>query len=46
MKQPSRLVAEVEQLEEITIKEFLIESKKNINLIALEEATDPEILVQ
>ena len=36
------LVAEVEQLEEITIKEFLIESKKkNINLIALEEVTDP-----
>ena len=36
------LVAEVEQLEEITIKEFLIENKKkNINLIALEEVTDP-----
>ena len=35
-------MAEVEQLEEITIKEFLIESKKkNINLIALEEVTDP-----
>ena len=36
------LVAEVEQLEEITLKEFIIEnSKKNINLIALEEVTDP-----
>ena len=36
------LVAEVEQLEEITLKEFIIEKKKqNINLIALEEVTDP-----
>ena len=36
------LVAEVEQLEEITLKEFVIENKKeNINLIALEEVTDP-----
>ena len=36
------LVAEVEQLEEITIKEFIIENQKNnINLIALEEVTDP-----
>tara|TARA_Y100001958_G_C21018566_1_gene396009 strand:- start:2 stop:778 length:777 start_codon:yes stop_codon:yes gene_type:complete len=36
------LIAEVEQLEEITLKEFVIENKnKNINLIALEEVTDP-----
>ena len=36
------LVAEIEQLEEITLKEFVIENKnKNINLIALEEVTDP-----
>tara|TARA_Y100001958_G_scaffold95624_1_gene65589 strand:- start:268 stop:1011 length:744 start_codon:yes stop_codon:yes gene_type:complete len=36
------LVAEVEQLEEITLKEFIFEIKKsNINLIALEEVTDP-----
>tara|TARA_B100001564_G_scaffold231561_1_gene195578 strand:+ start:49 stop:801 length:753 start_codon:yes stop_codon:yes gene_type:complete len=36
------LVAEVEQLEEITLKEFVIENKnKNINLIALEEVSDP-----
>ncbi len=36
------LVAEVEQLEEITLKEFILENKKkNINLIALEEVTDP-----
>ena len=36
------LVAEVEQLEEITLKEFILETKKkNINLIALEEVTDP-----
>ena len=36
------LVAEVEQLEEITIKEFIIKnSKQNLNLIALEEVTDP-----
>ena len=36
------LIAEVEQLEEITLKEFVIENKKdNINLIALDEVTDP-----
>ena len=36
------LVAEVEQLEQITLKEFIIENKKkNINLLALEEVTDP-----
>ena len=36
------LVAEVEQLEEISLKEFVIENKKdNLNLIALEEVTDP-----
>ena len=36
------LVAEVEQLEEISLKEFVSETKKeNMNLIALEEVTDP-----
>ena len=36
------LVAEVEQLEEITLKEFIIENTKpNLNIIALEEVTDP-----
>ena len=36
------LVAEVEQLEEKTLKEFISENKKkNINLLALEEVTDP-----
>ncbi len=36
------LVAEVEQLEEVTLKEFVIENKnKNINLIALEDVSDP-----
>ncbi len=36
------LIAEVEQLEEISLKEFIINNKeKNINLIALEEVTDP-----
>ena len=36
------LVAEVEQLEEVTLKEFVIENKReNINLIALEEVSDP-----
>ena len=36
------LVAEVEQLEEITLKEFIKENKQNnINLIALEDVTDP-----
>ena len=36
------LVAEVEQLEDITLKEFVLENKeKNLNLIALEDVTDP-----
>ena len=36
------LVAEVEQLEDITLKEFILENnKKNVNFIALEEVTDP-----
>ena len=36
------LVAEVEQLEEMNLKEFVLEnSNKNINLIALEEVSDP-----
>ena len=36
------LVAEVEQLEEISLKEYiLLNKKKNVNLIALEEVTDP-----
>ena len=36
------LVAEVEQLEEITLKEFIYENKKNnLNFIALEDVTDP-----
>ena len=36
------LVAEVEQLEEVGLKEFILENKnQNINLIALEEVTDP-----
>ena len=36
------LIAEVEQLEEVTLKEFVLNNKsKNINLIALEEVTDP-----
>ena len=36
------LVLEVEQLEEITLKEYVINNKKeNLNLIALEEVTDP-----
>ena len=36
------LVAEVEQLDEITLKEFIIENKKdNLNLIVLEGVTDP-----
>ena len=36
------LVAEIEQLEDITLKEFIIKNKNhNINLIALEEVTDP-----
>ena len=36
------LIAEVEQLEEISLKEFVMENKKNnLNLLALEEVTDP-----
>ena len=36
------LVAEVEQLEEVTLKEYVVENKKNeINFLALEEVTDP-----
>ena len=36
------LIAEVEQLEAISLKEFVFENKKkNVNLIALEEVTDP-----
>jgi 23S rRNA (guanosine2251-2'-O)-methyltransferase len=36
------LVAEVEQLESFTLKDFIKETeKKNINLLALEEVTDP-----
>ena len=36
------LVAEVEQLEEITLKEYIKENKKNnINFIALADVTDP-----
>ena len=36
------LIAEVEHLEELTLKEFIYENnKQNINLIALEEVTDP-----
>ena len=36
------LVAEVEQLEEITLKEFVLDNEnRNINIIALEEVTDP-----
>ena len=36
------LIAEVEHLEELTLKEFIFENnKQNINLIALEEVTDP-----
>ena len=36
------LIAEVEQLDQITLKEYILDNKsKNINLIALEEVTDP-----
>ena len=36
------LVAEIEQLEELTLKEFIFNNKnENINLIALENVTDP-----
>jgi len=36
------LIAEVEQLEEITLKEYVIENRKdNVNILALEDVTDP-----
>ena len=36
------MVAEVEHLEEVTLKEFVLENKqKNLNFLALEEVTDP-----
>ena len=36
------LVAEIEQLEDVTLKEFVLNNKnKNVNIIALEEVTDP-----
>lgn len=36
------LVAEIEHLEEVTLKEFILNNKKQfINFIALEEVTDP-----
>ena len=36
------LVAEIEQLEEVNLKEYILENKKkNVNFIALEEVTDP-----
>ena len=36
------LIAEVEQLEEFTLKEFILENEKeNINFLALEEVSDP-----
>ena len=36
------LIAEVEQLEDVTLKEFVLNNKnKNVNIIALEEVTDP-----
>tara|TARA_Y100000768_G_scaffold97840_1_gene71337 strand:- start:242 stop:985 length:744 start_codon:yes stop_codon:yes gene_type:complete len=36
------LIAEVEQLEDLTLKEFILENKKkDVNFIALEEVTDP-----
>ena len=36
------LIAEAEQLEELTLKDFINENNnKNINLLALEEVTDP-----
>ena len=39
------LVAEVEQLEEINLKEFIIENKKkNLNIIALEEVTSNNLI--
>ena len=36
------LIAEVEQLDELTLKEFIISNnKENINLVALEDVSDP-----
>ena len=36
------LIAEIEQLEDVTLKEFISQNKKrNMNLIALEEVSDP-----
>ena len=36
------LIAEVEQLDELTLKEFIINNnKENINLVALEDVSDP-----
>ena len=36
------LIAEVEQLEEVTLKEFVMSNKKeNLNFVALEDVTDP-----
>ena len=36
------LVAEVEQIEEVTLKEYILNNKNsNINIIALEDVTDP-----
>jgi len=36
------IIAEVEQIEEVTLKEFAVNNtKKNINLIALEDVSDP-----
>ena len=36
------LIAEVEQLEDLTLKEFILNnSRKNINMLALEEVSDP-----
>ena len=41
------LVAEVEQLEDVTLKEFILENKKkNVNFIALRKLQIQEILVQ
>ena len=37
------LVAEAEQLEDLSLKDFVKETKqKNINFLALEEVTDPQ----
>ena len=36
------MIAEVEQLEEVTLKEFVNNNKNNnLNIIALDEVTDP-----